>query len=116
MFRFDADAGRKVDAYDSSGLVISRVAHLKDEAVVSCVYLKAGGVIGNHQATVPQLFMVIAGEGWVRSESGQRAPVSAGQAAYWEESEWHESGTDSGMTAIIIESRELDPAAMMPSL
>lgn len=114
IFRFGADVGKNVDSYDSSGFVISRVVHLFDEAVVNCAYLNPGGVIGYHQATLPQLFLVVQGEGWVRSQAADRISIQAGQAAYWEKGEWHESGTERGMTVIIIEGSKFDPAELMP--
>lgn len=116
MFRFDPEVGRSIDHYKSSGFTICGVVHVFDEAVVNCAYLSSGGVIGYHQAVGPQLFLVVQGEGWVRGESIERISVQAGQAAYWEKGEWHESGTETGMTAIIIEGREFDPAKLMPEL
>jgi quercetin dioxygenase-like cupin family protein len=114
MFRFDPEAGRSIDRYNSSGFAISRVIHLPDEAVIHCAYLEANGVIGYHQATMSQLYLVVRGEGWVRAESPVRIPIRAGQAVYWEKDEYHESGTETGMTAIIIEGVNLDPAKSMP--
>jgi quercetin dioxygenase-like cupin family protein len=114
IFRFDSGIGKKVDLYNSSGFTISRVAHLFDEAVVNCAYLDANGVIGHHQATIPQLFLVVQGQGWVRGESLERILIETGQAAYWEKGEWHESGTETGLTAVIIEGVNFDPAKLMP--
>jgi quercetin dioxygenase-like cupin family protein len=114
IFRFDPEVGKSIDRYDSSGFIISRVIHLFDEAVVNCAYVSSGGVIGYHQATLSQLFLVVQGEGWVRSESNERFSIQAGQAAYWKRGEWHESGTKTGMTAIMIEGGEFDPAKLMP--
>jgi len=114
IFRFGSEVGKGIDHYGSSGFVVSRVVHLSDEAVVNCAYLDAKGVIGYHQATVPQLFLVVRGDGWVRGESAGKTPVKAGQAAHWEKGEWHESGTETGMTAIIIEGSGFDPAKLMP--
>jgi hypothetical protein len=59
IYRFDPDVGRRIDQYESSGSVISKIAHLVDEAVVNCAHLDSGGVIGYHQATLPQLFLVV---------------------------------------------------------
>ena len=114
MYRFDPEVGRSIDRYDSSGFVISRVAHLLDTAVVNCAYLDSGGIIGYHQATLPQLFLVVQGKGWVRGESAERSSIQAGQAALWEKGEWHESGTETRMTVIIIEGSKFDPAELMP--
>lgn len=108
LLRFDLEAGRVIDRYNSSGFTIAKIAHLLDEAVINCAYLTANGVIGYHQATIPQLFLVVQGEGWVRGESPERTSIKAGQAAYWEKGEWHESGTEVGMTAIIIEAMKID--------
>jgi len=95
IFRFDSQVGKNIDRYNSSGFVIARVLHLFDEAAVNCAYLSSGGVIGSHQATIPQLFLVVQGEGW-------------------EKEEWHESGTETGMVAVIIEGVNFDPAKLMP--
>jgi hypothetical protein len=114
IFRFDREVGRAVDQYQSSGFTISRVAQLFDDAVIHCAYLDANGVIGYHQAVMPQLFLVVQGEGWVRGEVPAKTPVQAGQAAFWEKEEWHESGTDTGMVAILIEGTNFDPSKSMP--
>ena len=116
MFRFDPEVGKAIARFDSGGFVISAVAQLPRGAVVNCAYLSAGGLIGYHQATVPQLLLVVDGEGWVRAETTDRIPIRAGQAAFWTEGEWHESGTDKGMTALIIESPKLEPGAFMPPI
>ena len=113
MFRFDPEVGKSMDRYNSSGFMISRVVHLFDEAVVNCAYLISGGVIGDHQATLPQLFLVVQGEGWVGGETSDKTSIKAGQAAYWEKEEWHKSGTETGMTVIIIEGVNFDPAKLM---
>ena len=39
--------------------------------------------------------------------------VEAGDAVFWEIDEWHETKTDVGLTAIVIESEELNPASFM---
>ncbi len=114
IYRFDSEVGKSVDRYASSGFVISRIARLFDEAVVHCAYLSPQGVIGYHQTTACQLFLVVQGEGWARGEEPDRTPIKTGQAAYWEKDEWHESGTETGMTAVIIEGMNFDPAKLMP--
>ena len=114
IFRFDTETGENTDRYGSSGLIVSRVAQLFEEAFVNCAYLSPGGIIGHHQAAAPQLFLVVQGDGWVRAETSDPISIKVGQAAYWESGEWHESGTEFGMTAIIIEGTNFDPAKLMP--
>ncbi len=113
IFRFDADVGRPIDRFGSSNLGLSRIVRTSRPVQVGCMHLAAGGVVGYHQATVPQLFLVVQGEGWVRGAEDERVPIKAGCAAFWDGAEWHEAGTDVGMTAIVIESDTLDPAHYM---
>lgn len=54
------------------------------------------------------------GQGWVRDETSERIAIVPGHAVFWEKGEWHESGTNTGMMAIIIESDLLDPEELMP--
>lgn len=49
-----------------------------------------------------------------RSNSDRIVPVAIGDAVFWEQGEWHETKTDVGLTAIVIESDALDPAQFMP--
>src|SRR5687768_15428095 len=110
IFRFDPEVGKSIDRFNSSGFIISKVVQLFDEAVVSCAYLSSGGIIGYHQATIPQLFLVVQGEGWVRAETSDKTSIKVCQAAYWQKGEWHESGTETGLTVIIVEGVNFDPA------
>ena len=114
IFRFDRETGKAVDRFGSTGFTLTRVAHLLEETMIQCAYLEPGGVIGYHQATVAQLFLVVQGEGWVREQAPERTQIQAGQGAYWEEGEWHEAGTETGMTAIIIESVRFDLLGWVP--
>ena len=68
-------------------------------------------VVGAHPAACPQLFLVVAGSGWARSGDEPRSPVAAGEAALWEDEEVHESGSDRGLTAVIVEADAIEPLA-----
>jgi hypothetical protein len=114
IFRFDPEIGKRIDHHNSSGVVISKVAYLLNEVIVNFAYLEANSVIGYHQASIPQLFLAVQGQGWVRGEAQERIPIMTGQAAYWAKDEWHESGTETGMTVIILEGTNFDPAKLMP--
>jgi hypothetical protein len=116
IYRFDATVGRKIDAFGSVNFVMSKVVHLTAEARVSCAHLGPNGKIGNHQTVVPQLLLVVQGAGWVRGEAADRIPIAVGHAVYWGQDEWHETITDTGLTAIVIEGESLDPADFMPPL
>lgn len=114
VFRFDAGTGRPIDRFDSVNVVLSRIGRLDGSVQMGCFHLGPGGVIGYHQATMPQLFLVVQGAGWVRGEGPERRPIAPGQAAFWTGGEWHESGSETGMTAVVVESEALAPDVFMP--
>jgi hypothetical protein len=119
IYRFDPEVGRHIARFGSDFVMagIVRVAGRDpgDGGIqVGCMHIPAGGRVGFHQATMPQLFLVVAGEGWVRGNTEARRPVHAFEAAFWEGGEWHESGSETGMTAVVIEGTGIDPAALMP--
>ena len=116
LFRFDASAGRPITDFGSVGLVMSPIQRGAGEFQLGCMHLNAGGLVGNHQAAGPQLFLVVRGEGWVRGEEPERHSIAAGQAAFWESGEWHESGTDTCMDVVVLEAGALDPAQYMPEV
>jgi hypothetical protein len=62
------------------------------------------------------LFLLVDGTGWVQNNFDERKTVKQGQAIFWGESELPESGTDSGMTAVIIGNIDIDPVKLLPLL
>lgn len=116
FFYFGYEVRRKITAFNSFNVGITPIVKNDGPQSVGCMYLDANGVVGMHPATVRQLFLVIEGEGWVRIEGSEKVRVSKGTAVFWETGEQHESGTDTGMTAIIIESPTLDPEQYLKGL
>ncbi|WP_340024014.1 cupin [Paenibacillus sp. FSL K6-1096] len=112
IYNFKLESGKPVTAFNSN-FILSRIIQTEERTHIGCVYLRHQGVIGFHQATCPQLLLILNGEGYVRGEEAEFTAVSAGQAVFWEQGEWHETRTDSGLTAIIIEGDSLNPAAYM---
>ncbi len=112
LFRFDAEVGRSMTHFDSTNIDMTHL--FSGNAHVICAYIAPEGGIGYHQAAANQLFCVVKGSGWVRSESADRRPITEGQAAYWEASEWHQSGSETGMTVVIIESESDLSARLIP--
>ncbi len=71
--------------------------------------LGAGGCLARHPASVPQLLAVIDGEGWVSGANGEREPIVAGEAVFWDAGEEHETSTETGLTAVVVEGERLRP-------
>ena len=113
VFAFGRDVAKALGAYDSRQAAVSRVARIEGRVQIAVIHLGPGGTVGRHPAVVNQLFMVVAGEGWVAGNDGSRVSVGPGRAAFWVAGEEHASGTDSGMIAVVIEAKDLDPAAFM---
>jgi hypothetical protein len=112
IFNFNKEVGKHITKFDSD-FVISRIIQTDKPAHIGCMYLEKDGIIGYHQAVVPQLLLVVGGEGFVRGEDDAFYPIKAGEAAFWVKDEFHETSTKTGLTAIVIESEELDPVSFM---
>ena len=106
IFRFDRDE-RLISAHGSIGLHATRIASGDGGVAVTCLAVRPGGTIGAHPATGDQLFLVIAGSGWVAGADGIRRPIQAGQGARWAAGEVHTSGTDTSLTALVVEGPSL---------
>lgn len=114
FFRFDRSAMRTVTAFGSQGVGISPVLRNAETLHVGCLHFSEHSVLGLHPAKVNHLFLVVSGSGWVRTDSTPPVPVREGEAVFWEAGEIHESGSEEGMTVIVIEGVNLDPAPFMP--
>lgn len=101
--------GHPIDKFGSSGAFHRPVAHTEGDSALGLITLQADGVLGRHPAVGDQLFIVIDGEGWVAGEDDTRINIKAGQAALWRAGESHESGTPTGMTALVVEARMVRP-------
>jgi quercetin dioxygenase-like cupin family protein len=113
MYRFDRQVGGLITAFGSSGVIFSPIVKQGEVVHIGGMNIAAGGVVGYHQATTRQLFVVVQGEGWVRGEEAAHTPIGVGRAAYWEAGEWHESGSEGGMVAIVIEGDTIEPEIFM---
>jgi quercetin dioxygenase-like cupin family protein len=106
IYQFKKETGKKITKFNSD-FIMSRITQTQKPAHIGCMHLDENGIIGYHQAVVPQLLLIVSGEGWVRGETDEFIKVQSGEAVFWEKDEWHETKTDTGLTAIVIESEEL---------
>ncbi|MFP3721395.1 hypothetical protein SFC57_04620 [Niallia circulans] len=53
------------------------------------------------------MFHVVEGEGWVRDTDIRKLFIKKGEAVFWEQGEWHETESDTGLTAVIIQAANL---------
>ena len=114
FYKFDKDSGKKISKFNSD-FIMSRIIQTNKVTNIGCMHLERKGIVGYHQTVCPQLLLILYGEGYVRNGKGEYIKVEAGDAVFWEKDEWHETKTDVGLTAIVIESEELNPSLFMPS-
>jgi quercetin dioxygenase-like cupin family protein len=85
-------------------------------AVQAAIFrIAPGGRIARHPATVPQVLAVLEGSGEVSGGDGVREPIAAGEAVFWGSGEEHETRTDTGLTALILEGEGLVPFGARPT-
>lgn len=113
FYKFNQASGKKITKFNSD-FIMSRVIQTNKPTNIGCMHLDKNGIVGYHQAATSQLLLVLNGKGHVRNESDEYIEVEPGDAVFWRKDEWHETKTDLGLTAIVIESEELDPALFMP--
>ncbi len=96
-----------------SDFYMSRITETENPTHIVCMHLEEKGVIGYHQAVADQLLFIVNGEGFVRGNADESVKVHRGDAVYWKKGEWHETKTDTGLTAIVIESEAIDISSFM---
>lgn len=111
MFRFDRETASGIGAHGSVEAAHVKCGHSTGEAHLDIIYLDAGGRLGEHEAPTAQLFIVVDGQGWATGGDQHRRDLEVGDAAFWDQGEMHESGTDSGMTVVVMQALELNIAA-----
>lgn len=116
FFRFDPKVGREGEHLGGVKAVISKVLQLDNNAKVNAVYLHPNERISHQQAPAQQLLLVVDGEGWMKSITNELSNIRAGQAIFWDANEMQESGTEKGITAVIIEGEKIDANELVPPL
>jgi len=112
IYQFKKEVGKKITKFDSN-FVMSRIMQTEKVTHIGCIHLEKDGEIGYHQAVVPQLLLIVEGKGVVRGDADEFIRVQSGEAVFWNQGEWHETKTNTGLMAIVIESEELDTSALL---
>jgi mannose-6-phosphate isomerase-like protein (cupin superfamily) len=103
--RVELSGERPVTARGSANAAVRRLGANAHAVVIE---VGAGGIVARHPAVGAQLFVVIQGSGWVSGDDGECEQIRAGEAVVWEPCEEHESGSDEGMTVLVVEAESLD--------
>ena len=95
-------------AVTAPGSASARVRRLAGDAHVVVIEVGPEGLVARHPAGMAQLFSVVRGSGWVSGADGERSSIAAGESVVWEPGEEHESGSEEGMTVLVVEAESLD--------
>ena len=93
--------------FEAIGAAAAPLASGSGAAHIYTLHFEPGGQIGPHVAGFGQILIPLNGSGWVAGADGVRFPIVPGQAAYWSRGELHSKGSEGGMTAIMIQVRDL---------
>jgi quercetin dioxygenase-like cupin family protein len=110
LLDFTPGHGTPITVYDSHGAFAIPLGEGRGEGHVYCVRIEAGGSIGAHEAGFSQLFLVVAGSGWVSGPDGEQRPLGVGRGVFIGRGEIHAKGSDTGMTAIMVQLTDLAAA------
>jgi len=101
------DAG-EITEHGSQGVFMTELARYETAGRYRTYVTEVapGGVLGRHggRADGFQLFYVLTGAGWVSGSDGVKHDIGVGQAVLWSGGESHESGSEIGMTVVMVMS------------
>jgi quercetin dioxygenase-like cupin family protein len=107
IFDFEAIGTTPILEYQSTGATSASIANGGGEAHVHWLRFEPGGQISPHPTGFAQLFIPLDGCGWVAGPDGRRQIVKRGQAALFSRGETHSKGSDSGMSALMVQVFDL---------
>ncbi|MDW0115953.1 cupin [Sporosarcina thermotolerans] len=107
ILRLNEVIGKNITQYGSN-FNMRKLLMTNQPSHVGIMGLGENGLVGYHEATIPQMLVIIEGEGWVRTGDEPKVKVTSGDVVIWGKGEGHETSTDEGMKAIVIESEGLD--------
>jgi quercetin dioxygenase-like cupin family protein len=108
LIRFDKSVATAVESYGARSTTSVHLGSGSGESHAYVLHFEAGGEIGEHETGFGQLFVVVDGAGWVVSAS-DRHEVGIGDAVFLPRGVMHAKGSESGMTAVMIQMENLAP-------
>ena len=111
VLRFSASVAERIGQRPYEVNLASSIELAKGEgdAHAYVIYFEPRGVIGPHEARFGQIPFAVAGSGWVSGGDGQRIALAECEAAFISRGEVHSKGSESGMTAFMVQVRDLTP-------
>ncbi|PFD74582.1 cupin [Bacillus cereus] len=112
IFDFSEKVGKKIKAFQSN-FIMSKIVNHQGNIHIGAMHLRENGIIGYHEAVVSQLLLIVDGDGYVCGADKEKVKVEAGQAVFWKKGGFHETCTENGLIAIVIESEDLEDGVLL---
>src|SRR5215471_12139174 len=116
ILTFDAQLGQAITEFESRDATALEFGMGSGDAHAFFLRIECGGIIGPHPAGFGQVFAPVQGSGWVAGADGARRELRPGQAALIARGEMHSKGSEAGMTALMVQVRELMPVGSWATL
>ena len=108
QYRFDKAEAAVITNFSSRNASSVHLGSGDGESHAYVVHFKPGGEIGEHKTGFGQLFIVVEGTGWVRAGS-EVHDVGVGDVVRLERGEIHAKGSETGMTAVMVQMFDMEP-------
>ena len=92
---------------------MSKIVNHQGNVHIGAMHLHENGIIGNHEAVVSQLLLIVDGAGYVCG-ANKKDKGRGGTSCVLGEGELHETSTEQGLTAIVMEAENLEQGIVMP--
>ncbi|MGG0454670.1 cupin [Bacillus mycoides] len=113
IFDFSEKMGKHISVFQSN-FIMSKILNHQGNIHIGAMHLQENGIIGYHEAVVSQLLLIVDGEGYVCGANKEKVKIEAGQAVFWDKGEFHETSTENGLIAIVMEAESLEQSILMP--
>lgn len=107
FYKFNKEGSNEIGNYHSKSAFYSKIIKTEEATNIGFIHIEPNGIVGYHEAPVPQLFVVVQGEGWIAGEDEKRITLKSGECVFWKKGEGHASGSTKGMAALVIQSERL---------
>jgi hypothetical protein len=112
LYGFQADEERSF--LHSTYKVNPLLSHTGD-VKISFLSFQENDYTPRQEATIPQLLLVVHGEGWVAGDNGLKIYIKQGESAFWRAGESFEVGSLTAMTGLLIEGLDIAPQKLLTS-
>lgn len=72
IFKFSKEEGHKISNFNSDSAFYSKLMKTEEPTNIGFIHIDKGGIVGYHKAPVPQIFIVVEGEGWVSGDDHKK--------------------------------------------